>query len=145
MITLKFEGGAELATALDQLSTRLSKSVMREALIAAAEPIRAAAAAKAPHEPGSPDLKENIGISPIRSPEMAAIAVGPTREFFYGFFQEYGTKHHGAQPFMRPAFDTEAPKSLAILSAEAWRLLAARGIGRFISSPTPIQSSGRLL
>ena len=32
-------------------------------------------------------------------------SVGPTRAAFYGLFQEFGTAHHAAQPYMRPAWD----------------------------------------
>jgi len=31
--------------------------------------------------------------------------VGPTQSAFYGVFQEFGTAHHAAQPFMRPTWD----------------------------------------
>lgn len=143
--SVQFEGGDELAKALDSLSTRVSRPLLREALLDAGEPMRLAASQLAPYEPGSPDLKANIGINAVKSTEMAAVAVGPTRDFFYGLFQEFGTSRHGAQPFMRPAFDTEAPKALTILARELWRLLAAKGIGRVIARPTRVQSDGRLL
>jgi hypothetical protein len=42
MITMKFEGGAELAKVFDSLSLRLGKKVLHEALREAAEPIRVA-------------------------------------------------------------------------------------------------------
>jgi HK97 gp10 family phage protein len=32
-------------------------------------------------------------------------SVGPTRAAFYGLFQEFGTAHHAAKPFMRPTWD----------------------------------------
>lgn len=35
----------------------------------------------------------------------AVVEVGPTNKAFYGTFQEFGTAHHAAQPFMRPTFD----------------------------------------
>lgn len=31
--------------------------------------------------------------------------VGPTKAAFYGLFQEFGTAHHAARPFMRPTWD----------------------------------------
>lgn len=35
----------------------------------------------------------------------AVVEVGPTQKAFYGVFQEFGTAHHKAQPFMRPTWD----------------------------------------
>lgn len=32
-------------------------------------------------------------------------SVGPTKAAFYGLFQEFGTAHHAARPFMRPTWD----------------------------------------
>lgn len=31
---------------------------------------------------------------------------------FYGLFQEFGTAHHAAQPFMRPAFEQSKEQAL---------------------------------
>lgn len=143
MIKFRVEGGRDLAKALDQLTPRVGKSFAREALMDAAEPYQQTASQLAPHEPGAPDLKQNITISPVRAEALATVAVGPAKGFFYGFFQEYGTKHHGAQPFMRPAFDTKTPDVLAKLSAALWRLLAGRKIHRpMANAPTSVQSPG---
>lgn len=144
-IAMRFEGGDELAANLAKLSMPLSKKIVREALLEAAEPIRAMAARIAPHAPGAPDLRDHIAVAPVRSSELGAVAVGPTREFYYGFFQEFGTKHHGAHAFMRPAFDTQAEKALGVLGKALWRELASRGISRTATVSGPVQSLGRLL
>lgn len=143
-VSVAFEGGAELAQALDRLSVRISKSIMRDALLEAGEPMRRTAARFAPYEPGAPDLKANIGIAAIRGDDMATVAIGPTRGFFYGLFQEYGTSRHGAQPFMRPAFDMEAPRALDLLGRALWRELAGRGVSRRVTTVVSVQSVGRL-
>jgi HK97 gp10 family phage protein len=67
------------------------------------------------------------------------VAVGPTKAGFYGSFQEFGTAHHAAQPFARPAFDLTAQQSLQILVAVMWRELARRGISRTIGAPVRVQ------
>jgi HK97 gp10 family phage protein len=131
MLTLRFEGGAELAKTLDQLSTRVQKTVMRDALTDGSEPIRSRGEQLAPHEPGPPDLRDNIGVSTARvvhPGDIAAVKIGPTKGFAYGLLQELGTSRHAAQPFMRPAFG-EAPKSLSIIGASLWRALLSRGFG----------------
>jgi HK97 gp10 family phage protein len=118
--------------------------MLRDALKVAAEPIRARAAAIAPRAPGLPDLADHIVIGTVRGPD-AAVAIGPEPAFFYGSFLEWGhriSEGRGDQlnpfrqagggfvapePFMRPAFDGESQESVAIMSAELWRALAAKG------------------
>ena len=139
-VSVRFEGGKELAEALAGLSTRLSRKVMREVLVEAAEPIRKAAASMAPHAPGAPDIRENIIVAVAKSSvyldlksEVAAVAIGPKggpEGFGYGLPQEIGTIHHGAQPFMRPALDSASGQALKIAGDAAWRELAGRGIHR---------------
>lgn len=142
-VSYRVEGGKELARALDQLSTRVSAKVAREALTEAAEPFQKTATQLAPVEPGAPDLKANIVISPVRGQDaMATVAIGPAKGFFYGFFQEYGTVRHGAQPFMRPAFDSQVQAVLTRMSAAAWRILAGRRISRTVDAPTVVQAPG---
>lgn len=144
-VSMRFEGGEELAAELSRLSTRLSKSLLRGALEMGAAPIQKHARAIAPRRAPAPDMADHIGVSTARTQEQAAVAIGPTRDFFYGFFQEVGTVHHGAHPFLRPAFETEAQKSLTAIGQELWRALAARGVSRSASVSVPVQSPGRLV
>lgn len=125
-VSLTFTGGREMAKALAELPAALSLKAQRAALRAAAEPMRAEAAALAPRGPDAPHIAANIVIAiptgqleDVRE-EDAVVAVGPAKEFFYGFFWEFGWIHHAAHPFMRPAFDTKAPVSLTILGKELW-------------------------
>lgn len=143
--SVRVEGGAELARNLNSLSTRLSRQIQLDALIEAAEPIRKSASTYAPVEAGKPDLADNIGISPVRGGDEASVVVGPTRGFFYGMFQEFGTTRHGAKSFMRPAFDSMAKTSLGIFGAALWRELAGRGFSRTVDSDAPIEHDGSLL
>ena len=105
----------------------------------------------APREPGAPDLADNIVISTGRvikpkgsDSHAAAVNIGPEKRFFYGFFQEFGTVHHGAQPFVRPAFDGGVTKALSDMARALWTALAARGISRTVTSDAPIESDGPL-
>lgn len=133
MISVRFAGGKALADALRRLpSERISRNVQRSGLRAAAEPMRDDMRTLAPHEPGAPDLRESMTISNVRAGDdetsisEVAIAVGPSKAGFYGIFQEFGTVHHGAQPFARPAFDQNVQKSLNILSAFLWAAINKR-------------------
>lgn len=152
MVKMKFEGGAELAKTLEGLSARVSKRMLRESLEEAGEPMRKRMSQMAPREPGAPDLADNIVISTARvkqpkgsEAQAAAVAVGPERRFFYGFFQEFGTVHHGAQPFVRPAFDGGVSKVISDMARALWTALAARGISRTVSVDTTVESDGPLL
>jgi HK97 gp10 family phage protein len=147
-MSVRFEGGKELAAALAGLKTRVSKRIVKEALMEAAEPMRKSMSTMAPRAPGAPDIADNIVISAGRGgkdafgdEKAATVNVGPAKGFVYGYFQEYGTKRHAAQPFMRPAFDANTGRALSILSASLWRELAAKGIGRSSTSNAPLDDS----
>ena len=45
------------------------------------------------------------------------VMAGPTKAAFYGLFQEFGTAHHAAQPFMRPAWDRLSPGMIGQFAA----------------------------
>jgi HK97 gp10 family phage protein len=144
---LRFEGGKELAANLEKLSKALSRKIQRDALTEAAEPLRARMGELAPRsdKTSGVHLADDIVISSARGQDSdeVAVAVGPSPTTFYGGLQEFGTAHHGAQPFARPAFDSEVDEALEILAAALWRELAARGIARTVSAPTtPTAPSG---
>jgi HK97 gp10 family phage protein len=129
--TLRFDGGQAIAKALESLSTRITTKVKRDALDTAAQPMARRMSQMAPKSEEAPHLKEMIGVGTNARGQDAnevAVAVGPTRSGFYGSFQEFGTAHHGAQPFARPAFDETAPQCLAQVGRAFWTELAARGI-----------------
>ena len=131
--SMKVTGFKELGAALRALPTSVSQPIVINALKEAAEPMRVRMGQLAPREPGAPDLADNIGISvanrigdvgggrwEAKHDQEFAVAVGPTKSFFYGIFLEYGTVKMSARPFMRPAFDSTAQTSLTILSQRLW-------------------------
>jgi HK97 gp10 family phage protein len=124
-VRVTFEGGKELQSTLDSLPQAISRKIQREVLVEAAEPMVAAARKMAPRRPGFPDIADNIEVGTPRTSKTEAgdkfsVSWGPTTGFFYGHFQEYGTAHHAAQPFMRPAFDGYKEKSLNIITTRLW-------------------------
>lgn len=128
MIRMRVEGVSQLAANLQSLSTRLSRQIMREALRKAGEPMRARAESAAPRRPGPPDLADNIVMSNARpSDGSVAIVVGPAFGFFYAYFQEFGTGHHAAQSFLRPAFHGHVEQAINTVKGEIWRELVSRG------------------
>ena len=131
--SMKIEGGKELAANLRALPASVSQPIIIRALKDAAEPMRVRMGQLAPREPGAPDIADNIGISvanrigdvgggrwEAKHDQEFAVAVGPTKSFFYGIFLEYGTIKMSARPFMRPAFDSTVQTSLTILAQRLW-------------------------
>lgn len=103
-----------------------------DAILAAAEPIRADAARDAPRSPHPTrnKLAEHIiSIITDRGPGKVEVSVGPSRRAFQGFFQELGTEHHAAQPFLVPAFDTHKAEAVRNLR-KALRSDILRLVGR---------------
>ena len=129
---MKFEGGKEMQAALEKLPTRVSRRFQFEALTHAAEPMRRAMEVKAPHEPGKPDIRDQMVINRTRGIDAkeAAVAVGPSKKGWYGGFVEFGTAHTSPQPFVRPAFAENAATAMQRLAADIWASLASRGIHR---------------
>lgn len=134
-LNYRLDGGVELARQLERLEKQLSRDIKVDALQQAAEPIRSRAATLAPKDEraNAPHLADNIVIGTLTDNRLerqgrateTVVEVGPRagksgNDFFYGYMQEYGTAHHSAQPFMRPAFDFEHVEALNILMDELW-------------------------
>ena len=49
--------------------------------------------------------------------DSAGVEIGPTKEFFYGYFWEFGTVKLPARPFVRPAFDAHQDETLARIAS----------------------------
>lgn len=132
-VSMQFSGGQELMAAMQDLSERVTKKVLRVALEDAAEGIRRRASAMAPRgDPSGVNLRDEIVVGPARGQDVkeVAVAIGPTPRAFYGSFQEFGTSRTPARPFLRPAFDEGAEKALLRLKDSIWEELAGRGISR---------------
>jgi HK97 gp10 family phage protein len=114
-------GLKELDAALGQLSPAAGKGVLRRVGRAALEPMDAAWRRNAPslyHElEQSGDVGSNLSRSQRKSHDRES-----TVEVFAGpgtnpqaITQEFGTRFHPAQPFMRPAWDETKFKALDIV------------------------------
>lgn len=140
MVSMRFEGGKELAAELARLSTRLSKSILREALTEAAEPMRKSASSHAPRRAPAPDIADNIVISTAKTEDQASVAMGPAKGFAYGLPLEVGTVKMPARPFMRPAFDGNVERAVTITGEVLWRELAGRGAIRTVTAATDVDA-----
>lgn len=129
-VTVEILGLKELDRALNELPSATGKAVLRKVLKEAGEPIARAARAGAPTEEGY--LIESIDVSPKLSRRQAGLhkAMYPddraSAEMFVGtnnpagVQQEFGNSRHGAQPFMRPAWDSQKEQALFIIEHLLW-------------------------
>lgn len=123
-------GDKDLMKALNALSEQVKKKHLIAGLREAAEPMRARMEDLATRGDEAPHLKDHIGISTVSRvdgvrihEDAAAVAVGPTKGFFYGFFLEFGTVKMPPQPFVRPAFDAEQGTAMSRLRGFIWNRL----------------------
>lgn len=119
------EGLDALAAKLRALPAKLAKQQLQAIAREGAEPIRERMAEKAPRgDPAKPTLGD-IVVSPVKSSDehVAIVAIGPTKDAWYGRFQEFGTRHHAAQPFARPALDEEHEAAEALVGQALWRAM----------------------
>jgi HK97 gp10 family phage protein len=115
-VTVSVRGLRELDEALRLLPDDLQAVAIRPGVRQAGKVLAAGMEARAPRSPvpEPPTLAEEIVVSTSVSTrrDIAVAHVGPSREAFYGGFQEFGTRFQDAQPFMRPTL--EADGQLAI-------------------------------
>lgn len=132
MIRFTLTGQAQLAAALRALPLELRRERVLEVLEVAAEPMRRRMGTLAPKGPDAPHLADSMTIQEVRkidgvrlTEHEVAVAVGPSKDFFYGLFWEYGwAAHPSPHPFMRPAFDEGAKGALDEIGRGLWAILA---------------------
>lgn len=115
--SLKVRGADQVRAKLQGLDRITSVNAMTKAALEGAEVIREEIAARAPRDTGL--LSQNIRkVAFRRRKARVVVAIGPDpKRVKHGWFQEYGTIHHPAQPFMRPALDTCGNQAIEVTSA----------------------------
>lgn len=120
---VKVEGLRELDRALAELPNRTGKAVLRRTLKRAAQPMADMAESLAPVR--TDELQRSVSVSTKLARRQAKMHRRMFRndrasaEMFVGagvlpqaHLQEFGSAEHGAQPFMRPAWDAEKRPTL---------------------------------
>lgn len=117
-MSFHIEGLRELDDALGELTKATAKNVLKRALTKAAEPIEQEAERRAPRLTGHLIRTIRIGTQLTRrqrsqhtKESMVELFVGPAG-LVQAITQEFGTAHHGPQPFMRPAWDSNKTTAL---------------------------------
>jgi HK97 gp10 family phage protein len=139
VVGLSLEGAADMRAKLEKISEELRGKVLRNAVEEGAEPILAAARAKAPvlkapaaHRlrgllktlikawfprtvrPGKVTMQIGVDLRELaRFLPPGARKKGDAPDFLYPMFQEYGTTKDEAQPFLRPAIDEQRENAVA--------------------------------
>lgn len=123
------EGLQALDKALGQLPKSTAKSVLRNVLKDAGEPIARAARRNAPVGEDH-NLQESIDVSTKLSKRQKTLHKEAGGKAFQEMFvgtndpagvqQEFGNQNHPAQPFMRPAWDAEQGTALEIIANSLW-------------------------
>lgn len=103
-MSVKITGDRELINRLSKLEREIAARHIKDAVKAGAEIVAEDAEARAPRYRGI--LATEIAIEEEESTDKRAVyKIGPSKKAFWGRFQELGTSHHTAQPFLRPALD----------------------------------------
>ena len=128
---MKTLGLRELEKSLNKLDVKIRANIMRRSLTAAMTPVVAAAKANIDKQGISDSglLRKSI-VKKLRRAKNAnnynaEIDVGIWKRAFYGLFQERGTLHFPARPFLRPALDENVDKVV-----EAFKKKMREGIVR---------------
>lgn len=120
-VVLEIEGWDEVENNLRKIAEHIdAQATIEDALSDGAEVVRDAIAANAPRNTGR--LAGSIAISK-QGREKYSVRIGPTISGFYGRFIEYGTSRMGAQPFMRPAFDSVRPQVQTAIGEAIWKAI----------------------
>lgn len=99
-------GMAEFERKLRQLDLSLQRRALIEAATAGAKLVRDVASDLAPRDTGELAEEMTTRVSGSQSDvHEASVDVGPSKNAFYGMFQEFGTVKQAAQPFLEPAFE----------------------------------------
>ncbi|SRR6266481_3203201 len=113
------EGLEELEQKLQQLAPDIAKRAVRKSVRAGIEVFQEAISENAPRHTGHLAESINIKLSVTggdRDDTTGGIIgiTGPSKDAFYGVFQEYGTAREPAQPFVAPAYEENKDKVVEV-------------------------------
>ncbi len=101
-------GLEEFESKLSSLALDIQRKYLMDATKAGAEPIRQEASQEAPRLTGHlSDREIVVGVPSQSNAYEATVRIGPAMDAFYGVFDEKGTAHMVAQPFLEPAAENK--------------------------------------
>lgn len=119
IVTFRLRGMAELDAALKRVGYAIARKIADKALKKAIDPIVEEAKRLVPVKTGALQKSISSNPDPDHGPEERAVLMGVVPPVSRrAHFTEFGTIRSAAHPFIRPAFDAEAQRSLVILGEE---------------------------
>lgn len=118
--SITIEGHEELSSKLIQLEPKMSRKILRNAFKEVGAVIEAAAKANAPNG-STGNLKSSIVAKVSVTKSKVAVTIGSVAGFykgdkFYLAFNELGTRHQPAKPFLRPALETRKAEVISMVT-----------------------------
>lgn len=111
------EGLEQFEAKLNAMSLTVQQKVLKVATKLGAELIRAEMERTAPRLTGALSANEIISFVASQSNAYYVLfRIGPARSTFYGFFDEFGTAHQTAEPFVHPSFETMKDPALTLVT-----------------------------
>lgn len=114
---------SEFVTAFDRLPAALDMDELKAAALDACEVIRADAQRRAPVDTGRLSRAILKRFKADSTKASLEVDIGPDKRAWYGRFAERGTRFHRAQPFLVPAFTTQAPNAAFLLGESIKRII----------------------
>lgn len=132
---LELQGARDLEKALHELKSATAKGVARRVLKKAAQPVADRAAQLAPEQVG--DLAESYVVtSKLNKNQPRYGGAGSDEVFMHvgsndraAVQQEFGNRHHGAQPHLRPAWEENQEQALDMVT-EGMRVEVSKSVAR---------------
>lgn len=126
---ITIEGLDEIQEALRKLPDSTAKGVIRRVLKSRAQPIADHARQLVPVDEGHLRNSIRVGTKLTRRQKRAHVKRDPSDvEMFIGagphpqaHMQEFGTSQHGAQPYLRPAWDAGKMRLLEGIKDDMWK------------------------
>jgi HK97 gp10 family phage protein len=111
------QGMSDLLKTLDDIESLVSRRrILSKALKEGSRLIQEEAEHLAPRSDEAPHMADTMMVAIQEATSDEAISrIGPSKQGFYGLFQEIGTAHHHAQPFLQPAFDAKIQEATAVI------------------------------
>jgi HK97 gp10 family phage protein len=128
-VTVEIKGLAELDAAIRALPDAMQDKVVRAGLTAAGKVFVDGMERRAPKDPHhrvlrkgqayALPLSQSIVTRVSLAKDQATVKVGPSKQAFWGRFQELGTKYQTPQPFMTPTLQADGQIAVAAFATIA--------------------------
>lgn len=114
-ISFEIKGAREMERLLLELGDQVAKKLLKKAIRAGAKPVVAEMRRLVPVRTGA--LRKSITVQAVRARGAAVVSIGFAKPVSRrAHLIEFGTAHHAANPFFRPALDSKAAEVLEAMA-----------------------------